>query len=977
MTAPGTVEPLNLRACLALAGEFLRLLIRRTAEPPSGDGGSLGSPADRPRLLVVSPYYVYPQTHGAAIRSFELVRRLQADCDVHILVAIGGSEDSAQRAFLAPWCRQVHFHQIVERDSRRRIFDFPDRAEMLASWSFVQRVQALSYCHDIDIVQLENSELGFLCDVPGAHRTVQVELDLTYRSIARRYRLREGILRVLRSAREVLQWLRFERTACTAADQVHVMSRSDRDILARLLPDGSRRIRVVPNGAAATGQMSFEAGSSDVLFVGSFPHYPNQEGLRFLVEEVWPRVRVRSESARLVVVGSRPPKWVLDLDGRDGVEVAGEVESMEPLYRRAGVAAVPILSGSGTRLKILEALAHGVPVVATSIGAEGLDALVDGKDLLLADSAEEFARQLWRVTTDGQLRARLAESGRRTVAERYSWDASANSALAGYRELSGTAAEDSAPRFLIEDPCDVEITIVIDARSPEANTEALVRALASQIEQRFELLWIVDQGIEIQIAPDSGIRCARLLELGAAAGDPGLGSRVRAAVRWARGAICVFLDGSLVPVGEQWLGDMTWPLFQPARPQGVEGVCLDAQGQRVSSSGVLSRRDGDRLVETRLSFRQSAVRKNYLSTIPVADDSELSSSMWGMLVEESGGWILREEKAVARVTQSRDGAGLRAPAIRPGRSSAASRASVVVSVGSDDVVDELLKSLEAQKLPDDVELFLIGSEVEKRLGSAARRAERLRSIRFVETSTTRSPAKWERGSRLASGGWVVFLDGGVVPQANWWEALEAAMTDGGPGAVVGPVDAELEGELPIWFTGECLVRCGVWSWFPQEGAIPLGRFHYGSNFAVRREHLASCDDFAWKVTHGSESFWSDAGWDQLLRIRERDVRVEVAGGARVRRRLGRGSLTRRSVESSFANAAVAQARLDWLRWGWSAASAGLLRRRELPDRSPRKGAWLTAVHADFVRAERRGYARGMLRAMLLVPRLERRARSGE
>lgn len=146
----------------------------------------------RRRVLLVSPYYLHPARHGAAIRSLELMRRLAVICDLHVLVAIGGTDDAAQREVLRSVARAVHFQKLPVPDPGAAEAGFPERAAALCSWALVQRVAGLARLHGLDVVQLENSELGFLADLPGDQRMVQVELDLTYRSFARRLRRSGG-----------------------------------------------------------------------------------------------------------------------------------------------------------------------------------------------------------------------------------------------------------------------------------------------------------------------------------------------------------------------------------------------------------------------------------------------------------------------------------------------------------------------------------------------------------------------------------------------------------------------------------------------------------------------------------------------------------------------------------------------------------------------------------------------------------------
>jgi glycosyltransferase involved in cell wall biosynthesis len=148
-------------------------------------------------------------------------------------------------------------------------------------------------------------------------------------------------------------------------------------------------------------------------------YQPNEDGILFFCAEILPLIRQRTpQRVVLEVVGRGPSARVAALGKDDTITVTGEVETVEPCYERADVVVVPLRFGGGTRIKILEALALGKPVVSTSIGAEGLD-LVDGRDILIADDPEGFAAACLRLMADPILRSRIAESGRQRFIECY------------------------------------------------------------------------------------------------------------------------------------------------------------------------------------------------------------------------------------------------------------------------------------------------------------------------------------------------------------------------------------------------------------------------------------------------------------------------------------------------------------------------------------------------------------------------------
>jgi glycosyltransferase involved in cell wall biosynthesis len=211
----------------------------------------------------------------------------------------------------------------------------------------------------------------------------------------------------------------FEAEAARSVARTLAVSEQERRIFESFAPG---RVDLVPNGVDVDEHRfrASPAASREILFVGSLDYGANVDAMRYLVGAVAPHLR--SPGARFTVVGSNPGRAVRTAAARASIEVdlRGHVPSVEEYFRRARVLAVPLRFGGGTRLKILEALARGVPVVTTTIGCEGLD-LEAGEDLLVADDPVAFARSLDLLLADDNLCRRLAERGFRSVRERYSW----------------------------------------------------------------------------------------------------------------------------------------------------------------------------------------------------------------------------------------------------------------------------------------------------------------------------------------------------------------------------------------------------------------------------------------------------------------------------------------------------------------------------------------------------------------------------
>jgi glycosyltransferase involved in cell wall biosynthesis len=189
--------------------------------------------------------------------------------------------------------------------------------------------------------------------------------------------------------------------------------------------------RVWPDRAAG-------AARSRVLFVGSMDYYANVDCVLEFVTGAWPRIARQQPQLRFTIVGRNPPPEIRKLAGLPGVEVTGTVPDVRPYYREALASVVPLRIGGGSRLKILEAMAAGIPVVSTQLGAEGLQ-VRPGEDILLAESGEDFSDALLRLTREEGEWRRIAQAGRQLVRARYEWGPLAVRLHDGYLGVLGRA----------------------------------------------------------------------------------------------------------------------------------------------------------------------------------------------------------------------------------------------------------------------------------------------------------------------------------------------------------------------------------------------------------------------------------------------------------------------------------------------------------------------------------------------------------
>jgi glycosyltransferase involved in cell wall biosynthesis len=226
---------------------------------------------------------------------------------------------------------------------------------------------------------------------------------------------------------------KLERRLSSEADLIWTVSEKERQYL--LKESSELPVYLAPNGVACDAIRSLPPESGkEILFVGNFQYFPNMDGVQYFVDQVMPEVLKHCPDAIFRMVGRQPDERVRALHTPPSVIVTGQVDDLAPCYRAAQVCVVPLRSGGGTRLKILEAMAYGRPVVSTTIGAEGLD-VEHNRNILIADSPSEMAKAVCRVLNDPALARSLAEEGRRLVESRYAWKSIADSMYETYRIL--------------------------------------------------------------------------------------------------------------------------------------------------------------------------------------------------------------------------------------------------------------------------------------------------------------------------------------------------------------------------------------------------------------------------------------------------------------------------------------------------------------------------------------------------------------
>ncbi|KAA9036396.1 glycosyltransferase [Ginsengibacter hankyongi] len=227
------------------------------------------------------------------------------------------------------------------------------------------------------------------------------------------------------SSARYLNTRRVESELYKTVDGVLACSKKDKDDFDSL-NDGKLAISVIPNGVTVNDKLCDAGVRSEnpehILFCGYLSSRPNSEGLYWFYRSIWPMVQKAYPQLKLLVVGSgKLPAEMNDLLNDEGLIFTGSVEDVKPYYSQSAISIVPLKTGSGTRLKILEAMSFGVPVVSTSQGAEGID-YTNGFDIIIADEEQLFAEQIIHLLKDNEQRLMIQKNARALVERKYDWN---------------------------------------------------------------------------------------------------------------------------------------------------------------------------------------------------------------------------------------------------------------------------------------------------------------------------------------------------------------------------------------------------------------------------------------------------------------------------------------------------------------------------------------------------------------------------
>jgi sugar transferase (PEP-CTERM/EpsH1 system associated) len=383
------------------------------------------------RILFLSPRQCFPARSGSKLREFHFLKALGQSAEITYLYFVDPGSSPLTVGDL-PFCREViGIPKPPAYGLMKTAMGILGRWPLpILNYTSPEMSAAVSKAltdRDYDVVHLDSIHMIRYALLARKKKSA-LKAIYNWHNIEsegmRRYSATTGAwARRWYAAQTVRKLEVLEKDVLHSAFGLIVCSQRERDQLRRLEPTAT--VEVIENGVDTNyfAAETTNGAQNRVVFVGSMDYFPNSEAAIYFANQIWPKIRARLGQAELAIVGTNPSPAVQALGELPGVKVTGMVPDVRPYYDGALASVVPLRTGAGTRLKILEAMAAGIPVVSTPLGAEGLE-VVDGENIILveADDTEGWANRLAELANSASLRQKLTRSALQLVRTTYDWE---------------------------------------------------------------------------------------------------------------------------------------------------------------------------------------------------------------------------------------------------------------------------------------------------------------------------------------------------------------------------------------------------------------------------------------------------------------------------------------------------------------------------------------------------------------------------
>ena len=382
------------------------------------------------RILWLSPISPFPPTDGNRMRNFYLIKNLSVKHEI-VLIHFYTVDDVLEADSPVTKCCKLVEGVEIDPKSEKSVFRLVDKIwnRLLGKVTFCgygyrkeMKKKVSSFCaiNKIDVIVAASPWMGEFAtgikNVPMILDNQNVETFLLKGIFKAEKKIKIKIAKYL----DYLAMSRYEPRIIKYFDAMTVVSKEDKAVFLNSGFNDSF-IKIIPNGVQLSDKNSGYPGNGlpGFIFCGGMSYPPNVEGVNYFMDEIYPKIKTRLPNFKVYFVGKHPHPDIMRWQS-ENVEVTGYVADVLPYYRKSAVSIVPLKTGSGTRLKILESMALGVPVVSTSIGAAGLS-VTNNENIILKDDPDAFASSVVSLVKNKSLSSVISCNARKLVAENYDW----------------------------------------------------------------------------------------------------------------------------------------------------------------------------------------------------------------------------------------------------------------------------------------------------------------------------------------------------------------------------------------------------------------------------------------------------------------------------------------------------------------------------------------------------------------------------
>ncbi len=392
------------------------------------------------KILIISPYLPHPKCgHGAGVFIYGLIEHLMYKHQITLLSFCDEREMklSDDVIKLPIECHFIFRSKGVQRNifsnislSILRLYQFL-RSVILWQPYYVSKfrhrkmkrlILELTKERSYDIVQIEYTQMGQYVGYVKSGKTVLHELDVSFRPAFRRYKNSRSFFRRIIAYIEWCRWAKFEPRTARSFNTVLTVTDYDRMLLEWLTKKQDiyyfPHAFDIPNNIPDYNQRERQS----LLFVGSYSHQPNIDAAIWLCKDIYPLLFKERPNTKLYIIGPHPPEQIMTYSRKYPlINVLGFVEDLTFYLNRCGIFLAPLRFGGGVKNKILQAMAHGIPVVTTKVGVEGIDGI--GKDnILVGDTSDKLVDRILYLIDNPSSAATMGKLGQDIIRSRYSWD---------------------------------------------------------------------------------------------------------------------------------------------------------------------------------------------------------------------------------------------------------------------------------------------------------------------------------------------------------------------------------------------------------------------------------------------------------------------------------------------------------------------------------------------------------------------------